>query len=424
MGKQAFTVITLLGSGGGVARAMLTILNRSVRDRKDPIHHLIRRCVLYLIDHKQKDIEYYRTHFPNLQKQIHLLEFDLGDTNRFREHLRMTGTGLVIDVSWADTAEMIRCCNEFGVRYANTALENVEVDLEEEELEGFPLIERYLRFEEARGAFTNTSAIICSGMNPGVVQWMAWEILRKNPKKKPLGIYIVEEDTSFFRDTSLARPDTVYTTWTPELFLDEAILSYPMLLQQGSALFLYEYPYELEFKVRLGKRKFYGTLMPHEESLTLGKLLNVETGFIYRVSDHTTKILIDNLDDPDVLWDRPMEVLDPLKTELRGRDMVGVLVVYEDHERYMYNLMSNRSVFGTYGTTNATYFQVACGLYAAVAALLLEDIPLGVHYVDELLMKTKSRYGRYLQHYMREFVVGKNKRSDGTLLKRMRSVRD
>lgn len=424
MGKQASTVITLLGSAGGVARAMLTILNRSARDRKDPIHHLIRRCTLCLIDHKQKDIEYYHAHFPNLKERIHLLEFDLADTARFREHLRTTGTGLVIDVSWADTAEMIRCCNEFGVRYANTALENVQVDLEEEELEGFPLIERYLRFEEARGEFTNTSAIVCSGMNPGVVQWMAWEILRKNPQKKPLGIYIVEEDTSFFRDPSLARPDTVYTTWTPELFLDEAILSYPMLLQQGTPLFIYEYPYEQEFKVRLGKRKFYGTLMPHEESITLGKLLNVETGFIYRVSDHTTKILIDNLDDPDVLWDRPMEVLDPLTSDLRGRDMVGVLVVYEDHERYMYNLMSNRSVFAEYGTTNATYFQVACGLYAAVSALLLEDIPLGVHYVDELLMKTKSRYGKYLRHYMRKFEAGKNKRSDGTLLERMRNVRE
>ena len=65
--------------------------------------------------------------------------------------------------------------------------------------------------------------------------------------------------------------------------------------------------------------------------------------------------------------------------------MVGVLIVYEDKERFMYNVMSNQDVFSLY-KVNATYFQVACGVFGALSALLLDDIPDGNYYVDELLM--------------------------------------
>ncbi|WP_413079088.1 hypothetical protein [Solibacillus isronensis] len=56
-------------------------------------------------------------------------------------------------------------------------MENTAVDLDES-LYGFPLTERYTRFEKKKDAFTNTRAIIGSGMNPGVVQWMAIKLLK------------------------------------------------------------------------------------------------------------------------------------------------------------------------------------------------------------------------------------------------------
>ena len=34
------TIFTIVGSSGGVAKSILSILNKSVLDKKDPIHHI------------------------------------------------------------------------------------------------------------------------------------------------------------------------------------------------------------------------------------------------------------------------------------------------------------------------------------------------------------------------------------------------
>ena len=87
----------------------------------------------------------------------------------------------------------------------------------------------------------------------------------------------------------------------------------------------------------------------------------------------------------------------------------------------MYNVLSNKAVFSKF-KTSATYFQVACGVYAALSVLLLDAIPKGVYYVDELLLNTRNRYGEYLAYYMTDFVKGENPQTDGLLLNRMKRV--
>ncbi|CAH0121396.1 MULTISPECIES: saccharopine dehydrogenase NADP-binding domain-containing protein [unclassified Paenibacillus] len=418
MTNQAEITISIFGSGGGVAKSLLSILNRSFLDANDPIHSLIGRCTLHFVDRKQRKLEYYKTYIPDLIHAVKLHQFDLNDPVRVRRHLTDTNTAIVIDVSWADTVQMMECCHETGAHYINSALENTMVD-ETEELEGFTLLERYLIFERHRKRFTRMKAIVGSGMNPGVVQWMAVELMRRHPEETPLGCYIVEHDSSFYADKSAVRPKTVYSTWSTECFLDEAILNYPMFMQRHTPLIMYSAAYELEFKVTLGGKQFYGCLMPHEEVITLGKAYDMETGFIYRVNDYTTDLLRAHIDQANDLWDWNHKVLDPAEAELEGEDMVGVLLVYPDRERYMYNVMSNKAVYAKY-KTNATYFQVACGLYGALSSLLLDDIPDGVYFVDELLLQTDSGYGNYLSYYMQDFTTGENGASDGLLLDRMK----
>lgn len=412
------TIITILGSAGGAAKSVMAILNKSVIDSNDAIHSKLINSSIHLIDIKQKDLSYYKKLFPHLSKHIMLHQFDLNDTNRFMAHLAHTNTQIVIDVSWADTVDILRCCNQRGVKYVNSALENTMIDEHEELYEGFPLIERIQFFEQYKSQFKNTVAIIGSGMNPGVVQWMAIELL-KQEAQPPLGCYIVEHDNSFLQDPTKAQKNTIYTTWSPECFLDEAIASYPMFMKNHTPLFLYEDVYNLEFKVTLGDKQFTGALMPHEEVYSLCKLFDMEGGFLYKINDHTINLIRSNLDDTDILWDFNMKVLDPLEMTLDGEDLVGVLFVYEDHERYMYNTLKNETIFSQY-KTNATYFQVACGIYASLAVLLLDSIPNGVYYVDELLLKTTNQYGSYLTHYMKDFVIGENKKTDGLLLQRMK----
>lgn len=412
--------ISVLGSSGGVAKAVLAILNKSVTDKNDPISPLVKHSHLHLIDINQKSEEYYNDLFPNLFGNITLYQLDLMDINTFREHLKKTKTKVVIDVSWADTSEMLHCCNELGIFYVNSALENTEVDADEQ-LYGFPLAERYSRFEESKKNCTNTKAIIGSGMNPGVVQWMALKLMEKSPDKKPLACYIVEHDNSFFKDKAIIKPNTIYTSWSGECFLDEAILSYPMFVQHHLPHYFYEEVYGMEFKVRLGKKEFYGCLMPHEEVITLGALFDMQIGFIYRVNEYTTNIIRDHLDNVDVLWDWQQQVIEPTAGEVEGEDLVGVLLVYEDHERFMYNTMKSSDIYPIY-KTNATYFQVACGIYASFASLVLDDLPLGVYYVDSLLLNTNSKYEKYLTYHMIDFVKGKNKGSDGLLHQRLKWI--
>lgn len=417
-------IITILGSSGGVANGFLSILNNSIQDDKDPIYYVMNNCIIHLIDYKQKEASVFSLSYPHLKDRFIYHEFDLKDTKQFISHLKSTQTSVVIDLSWADTVEMLECCDQLGVSYVNTALENTMIDDNEELYEGFGLIERMRVLEKHKDKFKNSTAIIGSGMNPGVVQWMAIELLKSDSdENQPIGCYIVEHDNSFYKNKKNAKKDVIYTTWSPECFLDEAILSLPMFMKHHNPLFFYENVYDLEFKVTLGNKEFHGCLMPHEEVYTLGKLFDMEGGFLYKVNDHTTNLIRANLDDVDKLWDYEMKVLDPSDAALKGEDLVGVLLVYPDKERYMYNVLSNKEVFAKY-KTNATYFQVACGVYSSLSVLLLDQLPKGAYYVDELLLNTENHYGKYLMYYMTEFVTGENEKTDGLLHQRMRNLRE
>ncbi|WP_426448760.1 saccharopine dehydrogenase NADP-binding domain-containing protein [Paenibacillus sp. S-38] len=410
--------LTLLGSGGGVAKAVLSLLQAAAQTPGDPLYSLLSRSRVHLVDLQQKEPAYYRTQFPDLYPRLKLHEFDAMDTARLQQHLRATGTRLVIDVSWADTLQMLQCCDQLGIAYVNTALENTAVD-EDESLEGFTLIERYRRVEAVRSSLKGLQALIGSGMNPGIVQWMALELKAQAPEEEPEACYIVERDTSFYRDPSLAKPGTLYSTWSPECFLDEAIFNHPLYMSRGIPHILLSRVYEQEFRVELGDVSFYGRLMPHEEVLTLGRRFKGEIGFLYRVNEVTTAAIRDHLDRLSELWDWEEKVLDPAEAELAGEDLVGVLLVYKDRERYMYNIMRHSEVYPSF-PTNATYYQVACGVYAALAVLLRDNPPQGVHYVDELSPELLTRYGAYVRQHMPYFVTGENPRSGGLLFHRMR----
>ena len=85
--------------------------------------------------------------------------------------------------------------------------------------------------------------------------------------------------------------------------------------------------------------------MPHEEVLILGKNFNMEVGFLYRINEYTTNIIRQNLDKVEDLWNWNRKVFNPAEEEIAGEDLVGVLLVYENSETYMYNVMNSSQVF-------------------------------------------------------------------------------
>ncbi|PEC20261.1 S-adenosylmethionine decarboxylase related protein [Bacillus cereus] len=417
---QSQLTLSLLGSGGGVAKAILALLNQTAQDEKDPIHSYIKNCTIHLIDMDQKPLSYYSSFCNALQSKLVLHEFDLGESSLFRTHLQQAKPNIVIDVSWADTVKMLTDCNEFGTHYINTAIECPEVD-DNEAIARFGLLERYRIFAQHKDRFQNMTSIIGSGMNPGVVQWMMLHLMQQFPEEQPLASYIVEHDTTFYKNAKLAQENTIYTTWSPECFLDEAILNYPLFMKQHIPVVLHQDVYQQEFKVTLGDIQFYGCLMPHEEAVSLGEWFDGEVGFLYRVNEHTTNAIRSNLKTVDDLWDWEHKVLLPDDAELTGSDLIGILLVYSNKERFIYNVINSDAMYTRFHT-NATYFQVACGIYGALSSLTLDSLPLGCYVVDDLLRKTSSHYGQYVSYYMKDFIIGENDKTDGLLLDRMKKI--
>ncbi|EFM10390.1 conserved hypothetical protein [Paenibacillus curdlanolyticus YK9] len=409
--------ITVLGSSGGVARALLTLFEHSLLDEHSPLHACLANSRIHGIDREQKPRSYYRSFAPELSARLKLHQLDLTDAESLKEHCVRTNTQLVIDLSWADTRSMIACCDELGISYVNTALEDEEVD-EEPELETTSLLERIDRFDAAESTYKRVKAIVCSGMNPGVVQWMAVELMKENPDKKPRAIYVVEKDDTFYEDPSLVKPNTVYVTWSPECFLEEAVSNFPVYSIGETTYMIYGNVYDREYEVRMGDITFSGCIMAHEETIALAEDYEVESAFIYRVNDYTTEQIYDNLDDTDELWKYDQKLLHPDDGKLVGGDLIGVLIVYDDHERYMYNHVTNEEAYAEF-KTNATYLQVASGVYAAASVLVLDSVESGVHWVHDLAEAADSRYGDYVMYYLREFVTGTNDSTDGMLLQRV-----
>lgn len=120
--------ITILGSCGGVAKAVLAILNKTVQDKSDPINPIIEKSLIHLVDKREIDQKSLAHLYPNIKNQLVIHQFDLINQVALMEHLKKTNTTVVIDVSWADTVEVMKCCNNMGINYVNTALENPFID--------------------------------------------------------------------------------------------------------------------------------------------------------------------------------------------------------------------------------------------------------------------------------------------------------
>ena len=80
--------ITLLGSAGGAAKAVLAILNQAIANEKDPIYEVLKNAKFHLVDIKQKDRTYYDELFSNLKGQLYLYEINLQNVVEFKQHLK------------------------------------------------------------------------------------------------------------------------------------------------------------------------------------------------------------------------------------------------------------------------------------------------------------------------------------------------
>lgn len=409
--------ILLLGCCGGVARGLLGILERALDTPADPFHQWLRTARIHGVDPAPPP-DFLENYGPALRERLTLTAGAADDENDILDRLRSTNSGLLVDLTGGDCRAAILACERAGARYLNSAIE-ITGPMQCEPVRILEEIEIFQAFRKER----RLTGIVGAGMNPGVVQWLALDLIKRAGDEIPRACYVVENDTTFFADPTRAQADRVYTTWSPEGFLYEAFHSRPIFMRGSRPVAIWDRVYSQEFLVRLGEESFYGHLMAHEEVLNLGRLFDMETAFLYRVNDHSCRVLERTTAGPGTPVEPDCESLRPGQDyELAGADLVGVLLVYPDREVYAYNRLATDEVYERYGV-NATYYQVACGTAAALACLLFDEPGPGLFYVDELLLDTPARFGEYLRAYLKDFQYGRNDRVDGLLFDRMRPTR-
>jgi homospermidine synthase len=298
-----------------------------------------------------------------------------------REH----GVDQVVDLSSLDTIECIRACDAAGASWLDTSIEHwpgmAPPAWHELILRALP---------PARPDLAGGSHLVGSGMNPGVVNALAFygmqvfaRIAGVAPSAQALRLHAIvftEEDTTV-EEHAEPSGGAFPMTWSPLHCLEELLQPDATIARNGRIAVLGHAPIDARYRARCGDRHIDGFVVPHEEVLTLAaRFPDVEIAFLYRIPPAARAALAAHpwRRRPD---DWPLRRMYPPHTwRLRGRDRVGVLlcsrrfgelwVGYDVHVEDALRL-----------STTATQLQVAAGVIAGWAQLGSHP---GIHFVEDL----------------------------------------
>lgn len=382
--------LMILGAGGGVAATVL--------------HHLpvYRRLFgkLLLVDPRAKV-----RRNPFIEHA--LLDYDLVrlrvDARRRREEFRRLlashRVDIVLDLTDGDTIPLLEAVDEAGASFLTTGLN----------ADGRSIPETVDEVWRRKKEFDGAAHVLCAGMNPGCVNvWARYGIERHG---------IPERITHFEYDTSqMTRRWRPMVTWSIKQFLEEAVRD-----EAGVVLGRYATrplrPNALVRRTSLRpvlapvmplKKYPEGFRMYHEECSSLSNMYDVPSEFIYAIHPKTMRRLVELYGKKGRIDDRDLLVADNVEHVLDGSDTIGVRLEYPRETVYYMNSFPNAAAIGT----NATYTQVAVGVYAGLFTLLDGKLEPGAYFPEDL-------YGSYFTDFVldnmrvQEFVF----RKDGRRLK-------
>lgn len=362
--------ILIIGACGGVGRAFLLML---LRDRW-------RLGKLVLADKQDASFDdlYPFPRKPDYEFLKTTIDLDHGRDD-YLHLLKTRGIDVVIDLSVNETRAMLSTTDRAGVSYINTGVANRP---------GENFSEVVLDLVHRKGASWNAPHILCSGMNPGIVNMWVRRAIEESGV--PKHIIHFEHDTG-----ESVHGGAPIIAWSRETLLDE-IVNDPAGYVEGKNRIRFLHPNPLKNRVSMEEvlRPIMtlpsyprGFLLLHEENITLGQKYDVPSRFLFSLKDETMDYL-------EEIYDRKKEVpLDALalgdnrKVLLTGEATVGVCLDYESAREYFFNTMAQGTVPGVSGSCR----QVAAGLYAAFRSVLEEPLQRRVHFVEDLLGTTCER---------------------------------
>jgi len=379
--------LLILGASGNVARALL----RRLGGRRD---HFGRLVLLDKNDNVREDrfLEHRRLDYRFIHRRLRWPEDRVG----YQDLLRRHRIDIAVDLTDMDTMPVLAATDAAGVSYVNTALNDARRGV----------VELVTALHPERTRTRHAPHILCSGMNPGVVNaWVCHGVRRYG---------VPEEIVHFEHDTSTPadgwRP---VVTWSRKEFLTEAaweptgcVVKGEPVIHPATALERREdlTPY-LKPLVSLPAYP-KGFLVLHEENLTLGRRFGVSSKFIYAIHPKTTDYLVRRQRRRGRLRLSDLEVADNTRVPLDGSDTIGVCLEYPRQRVFYLHVLDNGAALGT----NATCAQVAVGVYAALFTLLEGRLPPRIHSAGDLY---DTVYPHVVFDNMRveHFVFARRKRS-------------
>jgi saccharopine dehydrogenase-like NADP-dependent oxidoreductase len=332
----------------------------------------------------------------------------VADTRDLLALIESHGVDLVIDLAGLGALDCARACGTQGVDYLCTSLENWPDPVPDRTAaHRRQLLHARNLLPHNRPTFDAGSALMGSGMNPGLISALVESGLRRfaarvhtEPTVKALDLYAIaltEQDTTICDGLP---PDVFPMTWSPQLCLDELFEPVTMMTVEGEPVELAHAPHEVLYRIRCGDRIIEGYMVPHDELVTLGhRFPEVELAFIYRLPPQAHAYLqATPASDPD---DFDMTLLEPaVSGPVHGRDRMGALLCSRRHGELWVGFDTDARQGIAYGT-NATELQVAAGVIAGWRQL---GRIAGLHTVEELdsrvlLDDAQSILGNVTEHH-------------------------
>lgn len=363
--------LLLLGASGGVSNAFLHHLTQ--------YRHLFDNLILLdkssaVLNDPYINYEQLKYHFIH-----HNLELPQEEAH-YRALLKKYNIDIVLDLTDSPTIPLLEITNKAGCSYINTALND----------ESLTVTKLVQNIYPRKHKLNKAPHILCSGMNPGVVNmWVRYGIEKFGT---PNQVVHFEYDTSTPSDKWASM-----MTWSLKEFVVEAVRD-PSGIALGRDNVKELLPNALMNRVDMQellspimKLESYpkGMQVLHEENVTIAQKYNIPSQFIYAVNtktmDHLTKVYLKkhDVEESDLLLGDNTDI------PLDGSDSIGVILDYKDKLVYYFNPAPNISAIGT----NGTYTQVIVGVYAALFTLMFGNVKRKTYFVEDL-------YDTLFKHFM------------------------
>jgi hypothetical protein len=321
-----------------------------------------------LLPHQELDYEFQKT----------AIDVD----KRREDYLRLLkahGIDTVIDLSVNETRAMLAVTDGAGVSYINTGVANRP---------GENFSEVVLDLVKRKGSSWNSPHILCSGMNPGIVNMWVRRGIEKSGA--PKSIVHFEYDTG--QPVDGGAP---IIAWSRETLVDE-IVNDPAGVVEGRDKIRFVQPNPLKNRVSMEEvlrpimnLPVYprGFLLLHEENITLGQEYDVPSRFLFSLKTETMDYLEEVYEKNKKVPADTLALGDNRKIPLKGEATVGVCLEYAHLRQYFFNTTAQGAIPGVSGSCR----QVAAGLHAALWTVLEDPLAKRVYFVEDLLGTTCER---------------------------------